>query len=117
MTLFLLTNSKAKVEINNIAVEMDFQPTWSNLRAYQGYFHSNDELLNRIWYSGAYTIQSNSVPVNTGRQVPFVINGWANDGELGPGETIIVDGAKRDRAVWPGGSYNTTLLNTHEPAN
>jgi hypothetical protein len=25
-----------------------------------------------------------------------------NNGTLGPGDTIIVDGAKRDRAVWPG---------------
>jgi hypothetical protein len=105
MTLFLLTDSDAKVEISDIALELDFQPTWSNLRAYQGYFHSNDELLNRIWYSGAYTIQSNSVPVNAGRRVPFVIDGWANDGLLGPGDTIIVDGAKRDRAVWPGGNH------------
>jgi hypothetical protein len=32
----------------------------------------------------------------------MLANGWANNGTLGPGETIIVDGAKRDRAVWPG---------------
>jgi hypothetical protein len=105
MTLFLITNTTTKVEIQDISLELDFQPTWSNLRAYQGYFHSNDQLLNRIWYSGAYTVQSNSVPVDTGRQFPFVIDGWANDGDLGPGDTIIVDGAKRDREVWPGGNY------------
>ena len=102
MTVFLETNSSASASLTNVAVELDFQPTWSNLQAYQGYFHSNDELLNRIWYAGAYTIQSNSVPVNTGRQVPFLSNGWANNATLGPGDTIIVDGAKRDRAVWPG---------------
>jgi hypothetical protein len=105
MTLFLITNSTTEVEISDISLDLDFQPTWSNLRAYQGYFHSNDQLLNRIWYSGAYTIQTNCVPVNAGRAVPFVPVGWANDGDLGPGDTIIVDGAKRDRAVWPGGSY------------
>lgn len=44
----------------------------------------------------------NTVPVDTGRQVPFITNGWANNGTLGSGDTIIVDGAKRDRAVWPG---------------
>ncbi|KAI4713487.1 hypothetical protein J4E89_000933 [Alternaria sp. Ai002NY15] len=32
----------------------------------------------------------------------MLANGWANNGTLGPGDTIIVDGAKRDRAVWPG---------------
>ncbi|KAJ9216845.1 CAZyme family GH78 [Paecilomyces variotii] len=103
MTAFLVTNeSTTVVDINDVSLEIAFQPTWANLRAYQGYFHSNDELLNRIWYSGAYTLQTNAVPVNTGRQVPFTSSGWANDGIIGPGDTIIVDGAKRDRAVWPG---------------
>lgn len=101
MTLFLISES-ALVEISSIELEIGFQPTWSNLRAYQGYFHSSDPLLNSIWYSGAYTLQTNAVPVNFGRCVPFLHTGWANNGTLGPGETIIVDGAKRDRAVWPG---------------
>ena len=102
MTVFLITNSIASASLKDISVELDFQPTWPNLRAYQGYFHSNDELLNRIWYAGAYTLQSNSIPSNTGRQVPFVGVGWDNNGTVGPGDTVIVDGAKRDRAVWPG---------------
>jgi hypothetical protein len=42
------------------------------------------------------------MPTNTGRQVPFLATDWVNNGTLGPGDTIIVDGAKRDRAVWPG---------------
>jgi hypothetical protein len=104
LTLFLVTNSNAttSIDISTINLEIGFQPTWSNLRAYQGYFHSNDETLNKIWYSGAYTLQTNCVPVNTGRWVPMVHTGWANNGTLGPGDTTIVDGAKRDRAVWPG---------------
>jgi hypothetical protein len=102
LTLFWVTNTTAAIDVTDINLEIGFQPTWSNLRAYQGYFHSNDELLNRIWYGGAYTLQTNAVPVNTGRQVPMLTDGWANNGTLGPGDTIIVDGAKRDRAVWPG---------------
>ena len=102
LTLFLITNATTTVSVSDIQLEISFQPTWSNLRAYQGYFHSDDELLNRIWYAGAYTLQTNSVPVDTGRWVPMLANGWANNGTLGPGDTIIVDGAKRDRAVWPG---------------
>lgn len=102
MTVFLETNSTASASLSDVAVELDFMPTWPDLKAYQGYFHSSDELLNRIWYAGAYTLQSNCVPTNTGRQVPFLITGWANNATLGPGDTIIVDGAKRDRAVWPG---------------
>lgn len=53
MTLFL-AGASSSVTINNVSLELSFQPTWSNLRAYQGYFHSNDDLLNKIWYSGAY---------------------------------------------------------------
>lgn len=101
LTLFLVSES-ASVDISSIELEIGFQPTWSNLRAYQGYFHSSDDTLNKIWYSGAYTLQTNAVPVHTGRWVPMVSKGWVNNGTLGPGDTIIVDGAKRDRAVWPG---------------
>lgn len=101
LTLFLFANA-ASVDLSSIELEIGFQPTWSNLKAYQGYFHSSDSLLNSIWYSGAYTLQTNAVPVNFGRWVPFLHTGWANNGTLGPGDTIIVDGAKRDRAVWPG---------------
>ena len=102
LTLFLLTNSNTSVCIDDISLEIGFQPTWSNLRAYQGYFHSNDDELNKIWYSGAYTLQTNAVPTNTGRQVPTLSSGWANNGTLANGTVTIVDGAKRDRAVWPG---------------
>lgn len=101
LTLFLISDS-ASVDLSSIELEIGFQPTWSNLRAYQGYFHSSDSLLNSIWYSGAYTLQTNAVPVDFGRKVPFDTIGWDNNGILGPGDTIIVDGAKRDRAVWPG---------------
>lgn len=104
LTLFLLTNgtNSTSLTINDVSLEIGFQPTWSNLRAYQGYFHSNDEELNKIWYSGAYTLQTNSVPTNTGRWIPPLASGWANNGTLANGSVTIVDGAKRDRAVWPG---------------
>jgi hypothetical protein len=42
------------------------------------------------------------VPVKAGHQGPFLSSGWANNGILGPGDVIIVDGTKRDRAAWPG---------------
>ena len=42
------------------------------------------------------------MPVDTGRWVPTLASGWANNGSLSNGSTVIVDGAKRDRAVWPG---------------
>ena len=103
MSIFLLSNdTSTSVSVSNVSVALDFQPNWSNLQAYQGYFQSSDPLLNRLWYAGAYTLQSNMVPTNTGRQIPALASGWANNATLGSGDTIIVDGAKRDRAVWPG---------------
>ncbi|KJR82427.1 bacterial alpha-L-rhamnosidase domain protein [Sporothrix schenckii 1099-18] len=95
-------NAGLVAALHNVTLDIAFQPTWPNLRAYQGYFDCDDPLLNRIWYAGAYTLQTNAVPPTTGRHVPFLKTGWANDGLLGPGHTILVDGAKRDRAVWPG---------------
>ncbi|OOF97091.1 glycoside hydrolase family 78 protein [Aspergillus carbonarius ITEM 5010] len=102
LTLFLITSGNVSAHIEDVSLEIGFQPTWSNLKAYQGYFHSDDDLLNKIWYTGAYTLQTNEVPTDTGRQIPAVAVGWANNATLGYGDTIIVDGAKRDRAVWPG---------------
>ncbi|KAI0429080.1 Six-hairpin glycosidase-like protein [Xylaria sp. FL1042] len=102
LTLSYSSSMGATVNVTDVILEIGFQPTWANLRAYQGYFRSSDETLNKIWYAGAYTLQTNTVPVNTGRAIPMVKNSWANNGTLGNGSTIIVDGAKRDRAVWPG---------------
>lgn len=108
LTVFLVTegdndnDADLTITLHDITLDLAFQPTWPNLRAYQGYFDCDDPALNRIWYAGAYTLQTNAVPPTTGRRVPFLKTGWANDGLLGPGHTILVDGAKRDRAVWPG---------------
>lgn len=103
LTLFALTDSSLALNITAINLEISYQPTWSNLRAYGGYFYSSDHLLNRIWYAGAYTIQTDTVPPTTGRVYPCLNQGWANDADLGTaGTAVIVDGAKRDRAVWAG---------------
>ena len=54
---------------------------------YAGHFLSSDHALNRIWYQGAYTNDTNMVPIGAV-----------------PGQTIpvILDGAKRDRRPWIG---------------
>jgi alpha-L-rhamnosidase len=55
---------------------------------YSGHFLSNDRLLNRIWYAGAYT---------------FAIDSFK---DLRPGYSavppVVTDGAKRDRLIWAG---------------
>jgi len=93
------------VKILSIKIDLSFQPEWPNLRAYGGYFDSNDDLLNKIWYAGAYTLQTNAIPHNTGRVFPIISPGWINDADISTGtgaKTIYVDGSKRDRTVWAG---------------
>lgn len=103
LSLFAATSDAIEIEITAVNLEISFQPSWPNLRAYGGYFHSNDDLINRIWYSGAYTLQTNAVPPNTGREFPLVSTGWKNDANLGTnGSSVFVDGSKRDRASWAG---------------
>ncbi|KAL4861783.1 hypothetical protein BDV12DRAFT_190847 [Aspergillus spectabilis] len=103
LTLFLSSGTEdTTLTINSVELEIAFQPTWANLRAYKGYFHSSDPLLNRIWYAGAYTLQTNSVPRTTCRVSTGSSTGWNNNAICGPGETLLLDGAKRDRWVWIG---------------
>jgi hypothetical protein len=108
MTLFATANNQSNaidIKILNITLELSFQPSWSNLQAYGGYFYSNDDLLNRIWWAGAYTLQTNAIPPSTGRHFPILGSGWLNDINLNlgtTGSTIYVDGSKRDRTVWAG---------------
>jgi hypothetical protein len=106
LTIFT-TQSQATqvVDVTEINVDIGFGPAWPNLRAYQGYFWSSDDKLNKIWYAGAYTLQTNSVPPTTGRAFPILGGGWENNEDLYLGtaqSTIYVDGSKRDRTVWSG---------------
>ena len=104
---YITLNNADKVDLKILSVKIDlsFQPEWTNLRAYGGYFDSNDDLLNKIWYAGAYTLQTNAIPHNTGRVFPIISPGWINDADISVGtdaKTIYVDGSKRDRTVWAG---------------
>ena len=53
---------------------------------YQGYFESSSGALNTMFYDGAYTEQTDMQPAGT--------NGAA--------QPSVLDGAKRDRAIWSG---------------
>ncbi|KAJ7466205.1 Six-hairpin glycosidase [Mycena galericulata] len=107
--LTLVSTGMAAVTLSNVSCAISFMPHVDDLRAYTGYFSAPDpgfhdpDFLTKIWMAGAYTVQTNTVAVNTGRQIPIVSPGhWANNATLGIAGPIIVDGAKRDRAVWPG---------------
>ncbi|KAH9476632.1 hypothetical protein JR316_0010545 [Psilocybe cubensis] len=107
--LTVVSNSENAITLSNVSCAISFVPHLENMRDYAGYFYAKDpqskdeDLLTKIWYAGAYTVQTNTVALNSGRHVPFSPAGsWANDATLGVAGPIIVDGAKRDRAVWPG---------------
>ena len=57
----------------------------------EGHFLSSSDLLNRIWYAGDYTLNLDEVPPGTA----FGTGGVDS-------QHLILDGAKRDRAVWSG---------------
>ncbi|KAF9444839.1 glycoside hydrolase family 78 protein [Macrolepiota fuliginosa MF-IS2] len=106
----VVSNSDAQVSIMDIGVQNTFMPHWDDLRAYTGYFFTHDpsfhdpDFLTKLWYAGAYTVQTNTIDVHQARQIPCPEpRGWANNDTGGPVEgPILVDAAKRDRNIWPG---------------
>ena len=70
---------------------IDFSPPRETPSVMAGHFLSSDRLLNRIWYAGAYTLNLNELKPGT-----YVGDGGTNQLHL------LLDGAKRDRAVWSG---------------
>ncbi len=100
LTIGLQTSGS--VELSGVTLYFTPAPTLSDLRAYSGSFRSNDDLINRVWYAGAYTVQMDTIDPRQGRVWPAPSSGWLNNELGGSGATILVDGAKRDRAVWPG---------------
>ncbi|KAM0548091.1 hypothetical protein ACHAPJ_010149 [Fusarium lateritium] len=102
---FLTFNALEDVVVYNISCQIGFAPNMNDLRAGRGYFYTADQgsqLLNKVWYAGAYTTQTNIIPTDTGRWLPQVRPGWAYNNTLGVASPALVDGAKRDRAIWPG---------------
>ena len=100
LTLFL--DSGTSVAVDRVSVHYTAAPTMPDPSAYANYFYSSDDLLNRIWYAGAYTVQTNTIDPTQGRTWPAPDALWSNTGIAGVGASILTDGAKRDRTVWPG---------------
>src|ERR671923_669393 len=73
------------VELTSVGIH--FRHPNASSDDYAGYFLSSDDALNRIWYQGAYTNDTDMVPIGAV-----------------PNQTIpvILDGAKRDRRPWIG---------------
>ncbi|KAK3703778.1 hypothetical protein LTR37_014224 [Vermiconidia calcicola] len=115
--LSLIHNTTGSVEVGEVTVHYTPMPHWEadQLKAYTGWFHCNDELVNRIWYAGAYTNQICTIDPNWGNslvhfgEITSDQEGdrvgtvtWYNNFTITNGSSALVDGAKRDRIVWPG---------------
>lgn len=74
--LTIVSNANAAVSISNVSVHLTFMPHWDELRAYTGYFSTQDptfhdpDFLTKLWYAGAYTVQTNTIDVHQVRQQP-----------------------------------------------
>ncbi|KAJ7102761.1 glycoside hydrolase family 78 protein [Mycena epipterygia] len=123
--LTIVSNSADALAISNISLAITFMPHWDDLRAYPGYFFAPDpgfhdvNFLTKLWYAGAYTVQTNTIDSHQARQQPCpAFGGWANNASGGPVEgPILVDGAKRDRNIWPGDcgiSTHTELVSLND---
>ncbi|WP_425827061.1 alpha-L-rhamnosidase C-terminal domain-containing protein [Streptomyces fractus] len=101
--LTVINTTDGDLDLTAVEVDITFAPNVIDLRAYPNYFHCDDDLLNRIWYAGAYTVQTNIIACDQGRVWGPPETGWNNAATVGEqGATVLVDGAKRDRTVWPG---------------
>lgn len=100
---FLTITAFTYIAISNTSCTIGFAPNTPDLRAYSGHLYSpDDDLLVRIWYASAYTVQTNIAPKHTGRWLPPVRPGWACNNSIGVAGPLLVNSAKRDRAVWLG---------------
>lgn len=113
--LNLVYNGNGTVDISGASVNFTAMPHFQDVAAYMGYFHSNDDKVNRVWYAGAYTNQLCTIDpthgdslihlgvVNSTQNIslPTTIS-WYLNYTVANGSSVLVDGAKRDRLVWPG---------------
>ncbi|GKT49335.1 uncharacterized protein ColSpa_09516 [Colletotrichum spaethianum] len=103
---------KPWVTLQNVWVNCTAFPSQANGRAYSGYFHSSNSMLNRIWYAGAYTLQLSTVDPREGSALidynrdwdhnESPTGSWYSNFTIANGTAVTTDGAKRDRIVWPG---------------
>ena len=113
VTLFVVGDQS--VEIDDVVLDFTAAPLMEDPSDYPNHFYSSSQLLNRLWYAGAYTTQLTTITPTSGRSWPAPDALWDNSATSGVGSSILVDGAKRDRTVWPGDlgvSQGTAFVST-----
>ena len=112
--LNLVLETDGWVDVQLPSVHFTATPNMGDPSAWANHFYSSDETLNRVWYGCGYTTQMCSIDPAHGRTWPPPASGWNNSAVCGVGSTVLVDGAKRDRLIWPGdmGVSSLTALAT-----
>ncbi|THY96575.1 Six-hairpin glycosidase [Aureobasidium pullulans] len=104
-------NTTGNVTLSHLQTYFTAMPHFPDdgIGEYTGYFHSNDEKLNRVWYAGAYTDQLCTIPSTAGNSLvdldatdPNTPTVWWSNSTLTNGSSAFTDGPKRDKLVWPG---------------
>lgn len=86
LTLTLMNGQQAT--ITNVTLAFSAAPTMPHPRDYANHFYCSDDLLNAIWYAGAYTVQLSSITPSEGRVWPPPASGWDNSALAGVGDTV-----------------------------
>lgn len=76
--LTVVSNTSATVSLQSLRVQFLAAPI-QNLRGYTGWFHSDDELINKIWYAGAYTNQLCTIDPAHGNALVHLGNASSNN--------------------------------------
>ncbi|KAF2851580.1 glycoside hydrolase family 78 protein [Plenodomus tracheiphilus IPT5] len=113
--LTVVHDGTGNVEVAGVSVWYTAMPHWEGdkLGEYTGWFHCDDELLNRIWYAGAYTNQICTIDPKHGDalihlgEIESAVSDatnvtWYHNATITNGTSALVDGAKRDKLVWAG---------------
>ncbi|KAJ9662076.1 hypothetical protein H2198_001618 [Neophaeococcomyces mojaviensis] len=110
-------NTTGNVTLSDLTVYYTAVPNYSEQQLaagiQTGYFHCEDEQINRVWYAGAYTNEMCTIDPTAGNSLIYlgIVNStsnittplpWYNNYTISNGTAVLVDGAKRDRLVWPG---------------
>jgi len=69
-------NSTGTISLENLVVYFTASPEVKDLQGYRGYFHSDSEKLNRVWYAGAYTNQLCIADPTTGNTLGIPGTNW-----------------------------------------
>lgn len=100
--LMVFADTPGTIRISHLRVDFTPDPGVSDPAEYSGAFLSGSNLLNRLWYAGAYTVEMDTIDPTTGRPYPATPGPLDFDATVGTGTTAIEDGAKRDRLDWAG---------------